>query len=136
MTRGHRTAPRRAAPAPPPAAGTFQRNIAALTPLLDALVTRRSVQLYSCELDEPAQAVRATWRMYGEVGLPWRPAIDLTGSTVFTYDAARSNRVVDYAESWDLPASTALGQLLRPARRSDRPGVMADDRGGAGEGGV
>lgn len=48
------------------------------------------------------------------VALPWRPRIDLTGRTTFTYDPDRSYRIVRYQEEWDIPASQALLQLLKP----------------------
>jgi hypothetical protein len=96
---------------------TFQRNIENLQPILSRLVQRPKVDLYSCELDEQAQQVRATWRMRGDIALPWRPGIDLRGRTTFTFDpeGEARGRVVDYEEVWELKAGEALMQLLRPA---------------------
>ena len=32
--------------------------------------------------------ISARWRMYGQLRLPWKPAIDLKGKTVFTVSAS------------------------------------------------
>ena len=40
------------------------------------------------------------WRMTGDVDLPWRPRIELTGQTRFTLDKAKGGRIVDYYEKW------------------------------------
>jgi len=96
---------------------TFQRNIANLKPLLDALVRDPVVDLYSISSTVDETQIKATWRMKGEIALPWAPVIDLTGSTVFTYDPLKGNRITEYTESWDISAASALGQLLRPGAR-------------------
>ena len=99
---------------------TFQKNLAALQPILSALVKRPLVELYSCELDEAATQVRATWRMKGDLALPWRPQIDLRGSTRFTYDPERQGgRITQYVESWELEAGAALQQIVTPWRWSE-----------------
>ena len=98
---------------------TFQKNLAALQPFLSALVKDPAIDLFSCELDEPEQKLRASWRMRGDLALPWKPAIDLTGRTTFTYDEERNGRIVDYREDWELDAGRALMQLVTPKRRGD-----------------
>eukprot|EP00965_Chrysotila_dentata_P056622 1878472-Pleurochrysis_carterae.AAC.6 len=95
----------------------MQRNIANLKPLLDALVRDPVVDLYSISSTVDETQIKATWRMKGEIALPWAPVIDLTGSTVFTYDPLKGNRITEYTESWDISAASALGQLLRPGAR-------------------
>ena len=95
---------------------TFQRNLAALQPILGTLVKSPTVELYTCELDEPAKQLRATWRMRADLALPWKPAIDLRGSTRFGYAAEEAGgRITEYVESWEISAGDALMQILRPA---------------------
>ena len=89
-----------------------------LQPFLQALVKDPIVELYTIALDEDAKQVRATWRMVGDLALPWGPTIDLKGRTTFTYDESEAvgGRVVDYEEAWELSAGEALMQLLRPGQ--------------------
>lgn len=111
---------------------TFQKNLANLQPFLQALVKAPEVELYTINLDEQAKQVRATWRMKGDLALPWRPTIDLKGRTTFTYDESEQvgGRVVDYEEAWELSAGDALMQLLRPGGGSN-----GSSRGGGADGG-
>lgn len=97
----------------------FQKNIANLKPILDALVKEPQVDLFSCELDAELQRVKASWRMRADIGLPWRPAIDLNGRTTFVYDPRRGNRIIDYIEEWDEEAGAVLMQLLRPKAKAE-----------------
>ena len=94
---------------------TFERNIKAIKPALDIFVGDSLVALYDCRVDLASQQIEAVWRMSGAVNLPWKPRIELTGNTVLSYDKDRGGRIVDYYERWDLPASTALLQLLQPS---------------------
>lgn len=95
---------------------TFERNIKALKPALDVFVGDSLVVLYDCKIDQEIKEIKAVWRMSGAVNLPWGPRIELTGNTVLTYDTDRGGRIVDYYERWDLPAATALLQLLQPSK--------------------
>ena len=92
---------------------TFQRNLASLKPILDRLLSSRSVSLLDCELREDEKCVVASWRMTGQFKLPWRPVLDLTGQTTFSYDPDSGNRVIRYDEEWGISAADALLQLLR-----------------------
>ena len=97
---------------------TFERNIQALKPLLNVFVGDTLVVLYDATLNQNKRQVSTQWRMSGNVRLPWRPAIELTGNTVLTYDPTQDGgRIVSYFERWDVDAGTALRQLLRPAQR-------------------
>ena len=102
-----------------------RRNLRNLQPILRALLADRRVELLSATLDERSTSVIACWRMYGELRLPWRPCIDLSGRTVFSYSAERGGRIVEYLETWDLPATEALRQLLTPSM-SARTGAPTD----------
>jgi hypothetical protein len=61
--------------------------------------------------------VIARWRMWGDLKLPWKPSIDVIGTTRFTYEPSQGNRVNDYYETWEVAASTALLQLIQPSKR-------------------
>lgn len=97
---------------------TFQRNLENLQPFLKALVRDSDIQLYDIALDEAELRIRASWRMVGDINLPWRPTIDLKGRTTFTYDPSSDTggRITDYEEAWELEAGKALLQLLQPGR--------------------
>lgn len=91
-----------------------------MQPVLNALVKAPLVELYTIELDEADRQVRATWRMKGDLALPWRPVIDLNGRTTFTYDPSEAvgGRITEYEEAWDIEAGAALMQILRPGGAS------------------
>ena len=102
---------------------TFQRNLANLQPVLSRLVRDSDVELYSCELAGDEQggggggAVRARWRMTGNLRVPWRPRIDLEGQTTFTfkdYGGDRGCLITAYQEEWGLSAGEAVMQLVTP----------------------
>jgi hypothetical protein len=99
---------------------TFERNIAAIQPLLDKFIGDTTVVLYSLKKDEENNQVKAVWRMSGEItSLPWNPRIELRGNTRYTYDAIENNgRIVDYFERWELNAGEALAQLLVPGKKT------------------
>ena len=96
---------------------TFKRNIQSLQPVLRALLSDKLVVLYSSQLSPESNRISAKWRMSGGVNLPWRPRIELTGETQFTYDGETqsSGLIKDYYEQWDISAADALLQLLSPA---------------------
>lgn len=52
---------------------TFQRNLESLRWFIDRLVDKYNVELYSCELDEEACKVVASWRMTGAEPSPVVP---------------------------------------------------------------
>ena len=96
---------------------TFETNLRNLQPFLTALVRDADVELFACELDEPSRRVRASWRMTGNLALPWRPRIDLRGRTTFTYYDAGAERgclIEAYDEEWEIGAGEAVAQLARP----------------------
>jgi hypothetical protein len=93
---------------------TFQRNIASITPLVDRFVGSNIVVLYDCSIDKVNREVRASWRMAGCIKLPWKPRIDITGSTIYRYSPS-DGRIIEYYESWDRPALSTLLQAILPA---------------------
>lgn len=102
---------------------TFQRNLAALRPIVRRLAYDTVVELESAELMPAADAasggaIVARWRMAGRFRLPWRPQLDVRGTTRFELGPrACGGRIERYKESWALPPAAALAQLLRPAPR-------------------
>jgi len=99
---------------------TFKRNIQSLQPVLRALLSDKLVVLYSSQLSPESNRISAKWRMSGGVNLPWRPRIELTGETQFTYNGGGGDEgdspalIRDYYEQWDISAADALLQLLSP----------------------
>eukprot|EP00873_Tetraselmis_striata_P003922 jgi/Tetstr1/424186/TSEL_014792.t1 len=86
-------------------------------PWLERLLRNERCELLGLELDEGACEVRASWLMAGDVALPWSPHVELTGRTRFRYNSECGGRVTEYLEEWDIPASEAVLQLLRPGRQ-------------------
>ncbi|XP_044976395.1 uncharacterized protein LOC123443893 isoform X3 [Hordeum vulgare subsp. vulgare] len=52
----------------------------------------------------------ASWTLRTYLRLPWRPLIAIRGNT--TYDLDEEYKVVRHAESWDVSALEAIGQLF------------------------
>lgn len=65
--------------------------------------------------------LRAAWRLRSGIALPWRPAVDVRGETVYETawvgGAGERLVVVRHTEAWRTPAWAAVGQLLRPGGR-------------------
>uniref|UniRef100_A0A7S2U156 Plastid lipid-associated protein/fibrillin conserved domain-containing protein n=1 Tax=Lotharella oceanica TaxID=641309 RepID=A0A7S2U156_9EUKA len=107
---------------------TFQRNLANLTPFINALVDHPKTVLYSIRLEPDRSKIVANWQMDGRLRLPWNPRIKLDGQTVYTLakdDGAAEEDLEDgkgevvlvsaYDESWSLSAADALLQLVTPS---------------------
>lgn len=110
----------------------FEKNIKAIKPLIDTFIDDSLVVLY--DLKEASYndnnnneklSIKARWRMSGGLRLPWNPRIELTGQTRYTLDTTNDNRIIDYFETWNLPATTALQQLLQPSARKGK--VLKED---------
>ena len=123
---------------------TFIKNVASVKPLADYFLGETIVVLYDLKLlpntidhefpQSSGGVIEAFWRMSGEVKrLPWSPRIELQGKTRYTYlpistshdtttftstTVTISNdmdgRIIDYYETWQLPALDVLKQLLKP----------------------
>jgi hypothetical protein len=61
-------------------------------------------------------AAQATWSLRTELALPWRPLVDIDGSTKYTL-SDRNNQVVEHVESWRVSGMEALLQLRPGGRR-------------------
>jgi hypothetical protein len=96
---------------------TFLRNIQSLQPVLNYFLRDRLVVLYSLKNCRSSNSIEAKWRMSGDIALPWNPRIELTGKTKFSY-TNKSGRIYSYYENWDISATDALLQLIRPVSSS------------------
>ena len=96
----------------------FESNMRNLKPIVDALVPeeQRRCVLRDIQLEESGEVV-AKWSMIGSVSLPWSPRINVGGKTRYT--PGEDGRIKSYFEQWDIPASEALGQLLRPTKSDE-----------------
>ena len=109
---------------------TFLRNLENLEPYIDrfAPASERKVTLFAIRLERerggdddgesdarPARVV-AEWNMYSPIALPWRPRLDLNGTTAFTFEEAEGGglAIARYDEQWAVPAARAVLQLLEP----------------------
>ncbi len=79
---------------------TWTRNIAALK----LFFREPKLELRAIDLNTATRTVETQWRLTCELALPWRPFIDVEGSTVHRYDPTRGGRVVEHVESWEVSA--------------------------------
>uniref|UniRef100_A0ACD5U7W8 Uncharacterized protein n=1 Tax=Avena sativa TaxID=4498 RepID=A0ACD5U7W8_AVESA len=88
----------------------YSQNLDLLIPFFDS----PSLQLESIEkgLRVDTNFVTATWTLRTYLRLPWRPLIAIRGNT--TYDFDEEYKVIRHAESWDVSALEAIGQLFVP----------------------
>eukprot|EP00884_Botryococcus_braunii_P021258 jgi/Botrbrau1/7816/Bobra.0159s0244.1 len=91
----------------------WQRNLQLLVPFLEG----PSLELRSLSRSPPsadgAPVLQAKWRLRTHLRLPWRPLIDILGSTEFTLN--QSNQVVKHVESWEVSGLEAIAQMFRPS---------------------
>ncbi|XP_028122125.1 uncharacterized protein LOC114319322 [Camellia sinensis] len=94
-------------------AGTevYSRNLKLLVPFFDC----PSIALQKIEKGSTSEAsfVLATWKLRTYLRLPWRPLISVDGSTI--YDLDDKFKIVRHAESWDISALEAIGQIFTPS---------------------
>ncbi|KAM1052046.1 hypothetical protein ACFX19_034096 [Malus domestica] len=88
----------------------YSRNLKLLVPFFDS----PSIGLEKIEkgIDSETNFVLATWKLRTYLKLPWRPLICIDGSTV--YDLDDKFKIVRHAESWNVSAIEAIGQLFTP----------------------
>ena len=61
--------------------------------------------------------LQAEWTLRSTVKVPWRPFVDVIGATEYSLNP-QQNRIIRHAESWNITAWQALGQLLRPGKHA------------------
>ncbi|XP_028103059.1 uncharacterized protein LOC114302265 [Camellia sinensis] len=89
----------------------YSRNLKLLVPFFDC----PSIALQKIEKGGTSEAsfVLATWKLRTYLRLPWRPLISVDGSTI--YDLDDKFKIVRHAESWDISALEAIGQIFTPS---------------------
>ncbi|XP_021817630.1 uncharacterized protein LOC110759799 isoform X1 [Prunus avium] len=89
----------------------YSRNLKLLVPFFES----PSIGLEKIEkgINSEASFVLATWKLRTYLKLPWRPVISIDGSTV--YDLDDKFKIVRHAESWNVSAIEAIGQLFTPS---------------------
>lgn len=58
----------------------------------------------------------ATWKLRTYLKLPWKPLISIDGSTV--YELNDELKITRHAESWNVSALEAVGQIFTPGDRN------------------
>ncbi|KAJ6757323.1 PHOSPHORIBOSYLTRANSFERASE-LIKE PROTEIN putative (DUF2358)-RELATED [Salix koriyanagi] len=94
----------------------YSRNLKLLVPFFDC----PSIGLQNIEkgVNSETDFVLARWKLRTYLKLPWRPLISIDGSTVYELD--NKLKIVRHAESWNVSALEAIGQIFTPS--FDRPG--------------
>ncbi|TYI16630.1 hypothetical protein ES332_A08G267900v1 [Gossypium tomentosum] len=89
----------------------YSRNLKLLVPFFDS----PSIRLQKIEKGANMEIdfVAATWRLRTYLKLPWRPLISVNGSTIYELD--EKLKIVRHAESWDVTALEAIGQIFTPS---------------------
>lgn len=93
----------------------YSRNLKLLVPFFDC----PSIGLQKLEkgINSKVNFVLATWSLRTYLKLPWRPLICIDGSTIYELDD--EFKIVRHAESWNVSALEAIGQIFTP--RFGRP---------------
>ncbi|XP_040954873.1 uncharacterized protein [Gossypium hirsutum] len=89
----------------------YSRNLKLLVPFFDS----PSIRLQKIEKGANMETdfVAATWRLRTYLKLPWRPLTSVNGSTIYELD--EKLKIVRHAESWDVTALEAIGQIFTPS---------------------
>ncbi|KAF9670070.1 hypothetical protein SADUNF_Sadunf13G0030300 [Salix dunnii] len=94
----------------------YSRNLKLLVPFFDC----PSIGLHNIEkgVNSETDFVLARWKLRTYLKFPWRPLISIDGSTVYELD--NKLKIVRHAESWNVSALEAIGQIFTPS--FDSPG--------------
>ncbi|KAF5453858.1 hypothetical protein F2P56_023575 [Juglans regia] len=89
----------------------YSRNLKLLVPFFD----HPSIGLQKIEkgMNSKTNFVLATWKLRTYLKLPWKPLICIDGSTV--YELNGDFNIVRHAESWNVSALEAIGQIFTPS---------------------
>lgn len=89
----------------------YSRNLKLLVPFFDG----PSIGLQKIEKDISSDPnfVLATWKLRTYLKLPWKPFIYIDGSTLYELDDEFN--IVRHAESWNISALEAIGQIFTPS---------------------
>ncbi|CAL8464982.1 g4517 [Coccomyxa elongata] len=98
----------------------WRQNLQLLVPFLeDPQIELFSLKNLNSSGSQGAAQLQAEWRLSTYLRLPWRPFIDVLGSTEYTLDDA-SQQVVRHIESWNVSGTEAILQILRPSSGQER----------------
>lgn len=88
----------------------YSRNLKLLVPFFDS----PSIGLLAIEKSSVLETnfVMAKWRLRTYLKLPWKPLISIDGSTLYELD--ENFLIVRHAESWNVSALEAVGQIFTP----------------------
>ncbi|KAF9621271.1 hypothetical protein IFM89_018488 [Coptis chinensis] len=91
--------------------GLYARNLKLLVPFFDcpSLILQQIEKAVNSE----ANYVLATWKLRTYLNIPWKPLISIEGSTV--YDLDDDFKIIRHAESWNVSALQAIGQIFTPS---------------------
>jgi len=89
----------------------YSRNLKLLVPFFD----HPSIRLQKIDkgINSKTNFVLATWKLRTYLKLPWKPLICIDGSTVYELDDKFN--IVRHAESWNVSALEAIGQIFTPS---------------------
>lgn len=92
----------------------YSRNLRLLVPFFEY----PSIGLQNIEKDFNSERkfVLATWKLRTYLKLPWKPLISIDGSTV--YELNDEFKITRHAESWNVSALEAVGQIFTPGDRN------------------
>ncbi|KAF5196653.1 putative Adenine phosphoribosyltransferase-like protein [Thalictrum thalictroides] len=89
----------------------YARNLKLLVPFFDC--PSLSLQQIEKVVSTDKSFVLATWKLRTYLKLPWRPLISIEGNTV--YDLDDDFKIARHAESWNVSALEAVGQIFTPS---------------------
>ncbi|KAL3750328.1 hypothetical protein ACJRO7_011340 [Eucalyptus globulus] len=89
--------------------GLYERNLKLLVPFFD----RPSIKLHSIQKGDDETYILAGWKLRTYLKLLWRPLISIDGKTVYELDD--NFAIVRHAESWNVSALEAIGQIFTPS---------------------
>ncbi|OAY42137.1 hypothetical protein MANES_09G156000v8 [Manihot esculenta] len=94
----------------------YARNLKLLVPFFDS----PSIRLQDIEkgVNSETKFVQAKWKLRTYLKFPWRPLISIDGNTI--YEINDEFKVVRHAESWNVSALEAIGQIFTPSY--EKPG--------------
>ncbi|XP_048136742.1 uncharacterized protein LOC115734382 isoform X1 [Rhodamnia argentea] len=89
--------------------GLYERNLKLLVPFFD----HPSIILHNIQKGDDETYILARWKLRTYLKLPWRPLISIDGKTVYELDD--NFVIVRHAESWNVSALEAIGQIFTPS---------------------
>jgi len=89
----------------------YSRNLKLLVPFFDS--PSIGLQKIKKGINSKTNFVYATWKLRTYLKLPWRPLICIDRSTIYELDD--KFKIVRHAESWNVSALEAIGQIFTPS---------------------